>query len=79
MQGSAARLTREDRDQLTAKLRKPPSYGEFVARLARPRGGPTAGLTGLTYNMVSQWPEEVMIPVYAALCKLMQEEHTPLH
>ena len=68
-----------DLDDLSNRLTKPPSYEDFVNRLIKPRGGPTAGLTGLTYNMMSQWPEEVMKEVYAALCKLKQEEHTPAH
>jgi hypothetical protein len=79
MQSTALRLTQADRDDLSQRLRRPPSYEDFVNRLIKPRGGPTAGQTGLTYNMMSQWPEEVMKLVYESLCKLMAEEHTPSH
>ena len=51
MQLTASKLLPEARADLAARLNKPPTYEEFVERLIRPRGGPTAGLTGLTFNM----------------------------
>ena len=79
MQATASKLTAVHRAELSAKLRQPPTYEDFVGRLIRPRGGPTAGLTGLTYNMMAEWPEEVMSAVYQALCQLAEEQHTPRH
>ena len=59
MKGTALRLTKADRDELSERLSRPPSYEDFVNRLLKPRGGPTAGQSWLTYNMMTKWPEEV--------------------
>jgi hypothetical protein len=79
MQLTASKLLPAARAELAARLAEPPTYAEFVERLIKPRGGPTAGLTGLTFNMMAEWPEEVMKSVYSALCKLEAEGTTPLH
>ena len=79
LQETASRVSSSDRAELETKLSKPPSYADFVQSIIKPRGGPTAGLTGLTFNMMAEWPEEVMEAVYKALCLLHEEGHTPLH
>ena len=79
MQTTSSKLTGDQRAELANKLQQPPSLEEFVQRLIKPRGGPTAGLTGLTYNMMAEWPEEVMRAVHESLCRMHADGSTPLH
>jgi len=79
MQITASRLSYEAREELAVRLRTPPTYEDFVQRLIKPHGGPTAGLTGLTFNMMAEWPGEVMEAVYKALLRLEESKTTPLH
>ena len=77
-QATASKLSQDMKDELADQLNQPPSYAEFVERLRKPRGGPTAGLTGLTYNMMAEWPDEIAKSIYEALCKLELEQSVPL-
>ena len=77
MQLTASKLSYEAREELSVKLNTPPSYEVFVQRLIKPHGGPTAGLTGLTFNMMAEWPSEVMLAIYNALLHL-EESKTKL-
>ena len=70
MQLTASKLSYEARAELAVKLNTPPTYAEFVQRMIKPHGGPTAGLTGLTFNMMAEWPAEVMQSIYNALLLL---------
>ena len=79
MQTTAFKLSYEAREELAVKLNTPPSYADFVQRLIKPHGGPTAGLTGLTFNMMAEWPAEVMESIYKALLHLEESKITPLH
>ena len=77
-QDTASKLSDEMRAELADQLNQLPTYAEFVERLRNPCGGPTAGLTGLTYNMMAEWPDEVAKSIYAALCQLEMEQSVPL-
>ena len=58
----------------------PPTEAEFLNLCRRSKKrGKSASISGLTYNMVKHWPEELIKHVYALLMKLWEHKHIPMH
>ena len=74
---TALRLTNSDREELESLMTTPPDYATFKARLTWGKGGVTGGVTGCTYTMMAEWPEEVIRTVYDTLILLDSSDHTP--
>ena len=70
-------ISDSDKLALTIDLQTPPTYEAFQAKLKYGKGGHTAGLTGLTYNMMAEWDEPIAKIIYLGLCKMQSENHTP--
>jgi len=77
LRSTASKLTAEQRAEMAIALNTPPTREQFIAKMVDPRGGMTGGCTGLTYNMMAEWPLEVMNAMYDTMSKLDQEHHTP--
>ena len=65
------------RADLASELATPPSLGEFNGIIAGHRGSTTPGATGLTYNMVQEWPAPVRTFAHHCLVELWGQPITP--
>ena len=62
---------------LTELFSKPPSLADFQAAIARKRGGSTGGMSGLTYEMVKHWPDDVVYMVYDLIVAMWTDKTVP--
>ena len=61
-----------------AAVRCNPSYDRFVSALRNAPRNTAGGISGLTYDLMRQWPEHVIKDVYAACCELWQARAVPI-
>ena len=54
-----------------------PTLAQFQAAIRRPRGGMTGGITGCTFNMMSQWSEKAIEALHLALASMSEEGAAP--
>ena len=58
-------------------FRLPFTLEEFERTIKKLGTGKSAGPTGLTYNMMKKWPQEVVVAVHGALSVMWSEHHVP--
>ena len=69
------KLSEQQTNVFNWKLNQPPSFEEFRETIKKGKGGKTSGLSGLTYQVMKEWPDEVIRLIYTALCKTMKEKY----
>ena len=70
-------LTPALKAKLDKDLNTPPNLIQFTERIRKARGGMTGGMSGLTYNIMSKWPDSTIELIHTALCILMKAEDYP--
>lgn len=65
------------RDELLNLLETPPTYSEFRNALHHSKRQSSAGLTGVTYNLMSLWPDTTAQQVHSLLCAIWRHKSTP--
>ena len=55
------------RQEMSALLKTVPSYENFSRHIKKPSGGMAPGMSGLTFGLMSIWPEKVIKRVYDCL------------
>ena len=54
-----------------------PTLAQFLAAIRRPRGGMTGGISGCTFNMMSQWSDKAIATLHAVLVSMSAEGLSP--
>jgi hypothetical protein len=65
------------RDELLIMLETPPTYSEFRNALHHSKKQSSAGLSGVTYNLMSLWPDTTAQQVHSLLCAIWRHKSTP--
>jgi hypothetical protein len=58
-------------------LDSPPSLAEFRRALRSSKTRSSAGMSGVTYNLMSIWPDKTVFQVYDILCAIWKHKSTP--
>ena len=58
-------------------LQVAPSYEEFADSIATLHKGTAAGMSGLSFNMISRWPEQTLHVVYDLLRRIWDSKEVP--
>ena len=65
------------RAKLESVLTSTPTREEFGDSLRSIKKGSSPGMSGLSYNMISQWPETMIDVVYACLVRVWETKEVP--
>jgi hypothetical protein len=65
------------RDELQHLLESPPTYAEFRNALHHSKRQSSPGLSGVTYNLMSIWPDSTAQQVHSLLCAIWRHKSTP--
>ena len=60
-----------------ATIDEPPSLAEFRRALRQSKRQSSAGMSGVTYNLMSLWPDKVISQVYDILCAIWSNKSSP--
>jgi hypothetical protein len=71
------RPSEEKQLALAASLNKEPTQHEFEKALRRPNGNSAAGKSGLSYNMMKIWPDDLKSDFFQLLLQLWNQNITP--
>ena len=71
------RPTEDKMNYLAQTLRKPPTIEEFTNNLKKCKENSAPGPTGLSYNMIKEWPEDLLKKVYEILAELWETQAIP--
>ena len=64
-------------EDLHASLERPPSFAEFREALHSSKRQSSAGMSGVTYNLMSLWPTAIAERVHEILCAIWTHKSTP--